>query len=175
MDNFSDDLHFFETIIGVLFGILLSVCAIVQGIKSLIKLNKSKKADFMGSAANSDEQTKKPTFSDIIITTILLWGVFVFGIYIIAGNINYSLNPRTYSEELDKITHSIMHYAPFCFFSISAIIMIITGIYRHFKMAKQQALIPESQLQDFFNKKKNNQIMTVLGAVILFVIILIFI
>lgn len=171
MSNFSDGLRSFETIVGILFGIFLSVLAIVAGIKSLIKLNKSKKADFIGSVANSEEQIQKPTFS--VITAILVWGLFVYGIYIIAGNINYSPDSGTYSERLEKITDNIMYYTHFCFFGISAIIMIITGIYRHFKMAKQQALIPEAQLQEFLNEKKSNQTMTALGAVILFLTIII--
>lgn len=162
MSNFSDGLRSFETIVGVLFGIFLSVLAIVAGIKSLIKLNKSKKADFMGN---------KPTFS--VITTIFIWGLFVYGIYIIAGNINYNPDSVTYSERLEVITDNIMYYTHFCFFGISAIIMIITGIYRHFKMAKQQALIPETQLQEFSNEKKSNQTMTALGAVIFFLTIII--
>lgn len=164
MSNFSDGLRSFETIVGILFGIFLSILAIVAGINSLIKLNKSKKADFMGS---------KPTFS--VITTILIWGLLVYGIYIIAGNINYSPDSGTYSESLEKITDNIMYYTHFCFFGVSAIIMIITGIYRHYKMAKQQALIPEAQLQEFLNEKKSNQTMVALGAVILFFTIIIFI
>lgn len=163
MSNFSDGLRSFETIVGILFGIFLSVLAIVTGIKSLIKL-KSKKADFMGS---------KPTFS--VITTILIWGLFVYGIYIIAGNINYSPDSGTYYESLEAITDNIMYYAHFCFFGVSSIIMIITGIYRHYKMAKQQALIPEAQLQEFLNEKKSNQTMVASGAVIFFLTIIIFI
>lgn len=173
MNNFSNGIRSFETIVGVLFGIFLSVLAIVGGTKSLIKLNKNKKNDFMGGAANSEEQIRKPTFS--VITTILLWGLFVYGIYIIAGNINYSLDSGTDSERLEKITDNIMYYTHFCFFGISAIIMIITGIYRNFKMAKQQALIPEAQLQEYLNEKKSSQIMAAFGAVILFLTIIIFI
>ena len=173
MSNFSDGLRFFETIVGVLFGIFLSVLAIVAGIKSLIKLNKSKKADFVGDTANSEQQISKPAFS--VITTILIWGLFVYGIYIIAGNINYSPNSGTYSESLEVITDNIMYYTHFCFFGVSAIIMIITGIYRHFKMVKQHALIPEAQLQEFLNEKKSNQTMVALGAVIFFLTIILLI
>lgn len=170
MNNFSDSIHSFETIVGVLFGIFLSVLAIAGGIQPLIKLKKSKKADFMDGAANSEEQIQKPSFS--VIRTILFWGLFAYGIYIIAGNINYGLNSGAYSERLEKITDNIMYYTHFCFFGISAIIMIITGIYRHFKMAKQKALIPEVQLQEYLNGKKSNQIMVAFGAVILFLTII---
>lgn len=173
MDNFSDGLHSVETIVGVLFGIFLSVLAIVAGIQSLIKLSKSKKDNFTGSAANSQNQMSKPTFS--VITTILFWGLFVYGIYIIAGNINYNLNSENYSKWLETITDNIIYYTHFCFFGISAVIMIITGIYRHFKMAKQQALIPETGLQDFLKEKKSNHIMTAFGVVLLFVTVILFI
>lgn len=173
MDNFSDGLHSVETIVGVLFGLFLSVLAIVSGIQALIKLNKSKKADFMGGVANSENQTVKPTFS--VITTILFWGLFVYGIYIIAGNINYNLNSENYSRSLETITDNIIYYTHFCFFGVSAIIMIITGIYRHFKMAKQQALIPEAQVQEFLKGKKSNQVMIAFGGVILLVTVVVFI
>lgn len=173
MDNFSDGLHSVETIIGVLFGVFLSVLAIVTGIQNLIKINKSKKADFMGKGENSENQMGKPAFS--VGLTIVLWGLFVYGIYIIAGNINYNLNSKNYSESLESITDYIIYYTHFCFFGISAIIMIITGIYRHFKMAKQQALIPEAELQGFLNEKKNNQIMIAFGVVMLFLTVIVFI
>lgn len=152
MSNFSDGLRSFETIVGVLFGIFLSVLAIVAGIKSLIKLNKSKKADFMGNTANSEDQIRKPAFS--VITTILIWGLFVYGIYIIAGNINYNPDSVTYSERLEVITDNIMYYTHFCFFGISAIIMIITGIYRHFKMAKHRHLYLKLNYRNFQTRKK---------------------
>ncbi|MCM1082802.1 MAG: hypothetical protein NC393_03790 [Clostridium sp.] len=160
-----------ETILGVLFGIFLSVLAIVGGIQSLIKLNKSKKADFMSDAANSGEQIKKPAFS--VIRTILFWGLFIYGIYIIVGNINYGLNSDFYSERLESLTDNIMYYTHFCFFGVSAIIMITTGIYRHLKMAKQQTLIPEAQLQTYLNEKKSNQIMIAFGVVMLLATVLI--
>lgn len=166
MDNFSDGLRSVETVIGVLFGIFLSVLAIVSGIQALVKLNKRKKTDFTGGAANSEKQMGKQSFSAGL--TIVLWGLFVYGIYIIAGNINYNLNSENYSESLQNITDCIIYYTHFCFFGVSAVIMIITGIYRHFKMAKQQALIPESGLQGFLKEKKSNQIMTAFGVVILF-------
>lgn len=173
MNNFSNGVRSFETIVGVLFGIFLSVLAIVAGIQSLIRLNKSKKTDLLDNTANSEQQIRKPAFS--VITTILIWGLFVYGIYIIAGNINYSPDSGTYSESLEKITDNIMYYTHFCFFGVSAIIMMITGIYRHFKMAKHQALIPKAQLQEFLDEKKSNQIMVASGAVILFLTIILLI
>ncbi|MCM1273279.1 MAG: hypothetical protein NC225_10270 [Clostridium sp.] len=165
------NINLIETIIGVLFGITLSVTAIVGGIQTLVKLKKSKKADFMGGAVNSEEEPKKTAFS--VILTIIYWGIFIYGIYIIAGNINYSFNSEFYSEKLEELTDNIMYYTHFCFFGVSAIIMIITGIYRQLKMVKQQALIPEAQLQTYLNEKKNNQIMLACGAVILLVTIVI--
>lgn len=173
MDNFSDSLHSVETVIGVLFGIFLSVLAIVSGIQSLIKINKSKSADFTSSGANSENQIGKPAFS--VGRTIVLWGLFVYGIYIIAGNINYNLSSENYSERLQNITDCIIYCTHFCFFGVSAVIMIITGIYRHFKMAKQQVLIPEAGLPGFLNEKKSNQIMTAFGVVILFITVILFI
>lgn len=173
MDNFSDGLHSVETIVGVLFGLFLSVLAIVSGIQALIKLNKSKKADFTGSVANSENQMGKQSFS--VGLTIVLWGLFVYGIYIIAGNINYNLNSENYSKSLETFTDNIIYYTHFCFFGVSAVIMIITGIYRHFKMAKQQALIPEAQIQEFLKEKKSNQVMIAFDGVMLFVTVVVFI
>lgn len=159
------NIHIVETILGVIFGAFLSVLAIVGAIQFLIKLRKSKKDDFVGGVENSNEQGRKPVFS--VGLTIIMWGLFIYGIYIIAGNINYNLNPENYSGRLATINDSIMYYTHFIFFSVSAIIMIITGIYRYSKMAKQQALIPEAQLQTYLDRKKETKSMIAFGAVIL--------
>lgn len=145
----------------------------MTGIQNLFKINKSKKADFTGSGANSENQMGKPAFS--LGLTIVLWGLFIYGIYIIAGNINYNLNSENYSYALATITDNIIYYTHFCFFGVSAVVMIITGIYRHFKMAKQQALIPEAQIQEFLKEKKSNQVMIAFGGVILSVTVVVFI
>lgn len=113
-----DFMEILSLIGGILFGFLLFLAPVITLCRFICKRHRDKRA-------GRTESCEKVSYAGIAMLSAL----FSYGIYVVAGSINYYVDVNT-APEISSVTADIMSVCVYIFVVVCALAMLGAGIYR---------------------------------------------